>query len=642
MTDRKKTKIVTGMFLMLSLMLIGLASAQVEVTYPSSGLVSLNPYVPSYNIEFENQNMTETPDVSLTLSSGISSVVQLSASSVQDIASHKSVTISIISGATGGSYEGTLYWSDNGHPTSSGSVQISAVLPQVENTTTVKSDLIVFPTSKVVTVQQGSEKTQNILITVPSSYPRPVTIQSVDFNPGTETILFGDLNLGIVSPGSSIQIPIVFSGKDAQTGTYQTQLSIFATDSEGQVVLPSISLVLQVTAGVTPVTGNTFSTPPTCSLSATTLNLNNTYSFTCSGVVSNLVIDIPSSEYYIGKNVEVSSGLYRYDFAPIKYGETKFKADFKYNGASIFAPFNQDIRITSAGSLIAGTTLKFIFTPQLEQATGEEESYLIQVVDNKSGSLVTDPQVFIDAIQINTSSSYTFEYPFKTNKNYTIRAKASGYEDLVETISINPQKIEIRINPGSGDTSTMFNITTSVDNATITIKGNTYNGFYYGVLPGGSVEITAKKDGYKTEVINFTVNDKPRIVSFGGEFKKGIQQNFTLNKNATWTVYFKKNLEAQERSEFSKGVGGVIQFTPDKKGIYTIEADGINIGTYEITGFSFKDKWLGLSAWIWLVVGGIIVLFIIILAVRKKMRDDYYGGGHGQDDSGLSFNVGDN
>jgi len=41
------------------------------------------------------------------------------------------------------------------------------------------------------------------------------------------------------------------------------------------------------------------------------------------------------------------------------------------------------------------------------------------------------------------------------------------------------------------------------------------------------------KEGYKTEIINFTVDDRVRIVSFGGEFKKGIDQNFTLNINSS-------------------------------------------------------------------------------------------------------------
>jgi len=441
------------------------------------------------------------------------------------------------------------------------------------------------------------------------------------FNPGTEAILFGDLNLGQVAPGNSIQIPIVFSGIDAQTGTYQTQLSVFATDSEGQVALPTVSLTLQVTAGVTPITGDTFSTSPTCSLSATTMNLNNTYSFTCSGVVSNLQITIPSSNFYIGKNVEISSGIYRYDFIPVDYGETQFIAEFRYNGASIFQPFSQDIRISSAGSLVPGTSLKFVFTPKLDDATGDEEKFLIQLADNKTGSLVSGPIVLVNAVAVNKTGDYSFEFAFESNTDYEVRGKAPGYEDLVETINVKSQKIEIRINPGVGDSSTMFNITTSVDNATLTILDQNYIGNYYGVLPGGAVEIKAVKEGYKIEIINFTVDDRPRIIAFGSEFKKNVAQNFTLNKIGDWIIYHKNSLGATERTEYAKGSGDLIEFTPEKSGAYVIEVSGIHVGTYEIEGFSFTNKWGFLPAWAWLILGAILVLIIIVVIARKKFKE---------------------
>lgn len=619
MTDLKKKTIITGVFL-LSIFFLSLVSA--TITTPNQ--VSLNNENPSQSIEFVDLNSS----IALSLSSSISAYAELNFYTADP--TNRWVTISLKPNVPVGNYVGSINYFEGMTPVG---IYIE------ENETQIESDIIIFPTSKVVTVKQGSEKTQSIMITVPANYPRTINIQSVDFNPGTETILFGDLNLGQVAPGSSIQIPIVFSGIDAQTGSYFTQLSILATDSEGQVNLPTISLTLQVTAGVTPVTGDTFSTPPTCSLSATTLNLNNTYSFTCSGVVSNLDIDIPSSDYYVGKNVEVSGGIYRYDFMPTNYGEVEFKAEFKYNGASIFQPFKQDIRISSAGSLVPGTSLKFIFTPKLDQATGDEDTYLIQLADNKTGSLVSEPRIWINAIELNTSSSGTFQYSFEPNIDYEIRGKSPGYEDFVETINIKPQKIEIRISPGTGDTLTTFSINTSVDNATITIGGKDYYGIYVGSLPGGVNEIKAVKDGYKTEIINFTVDDRVRIVSVGGEFKKGIDQNFTLNTNSSWIVYLKGSMDDIEREEIARGTGNLISFLPDKKGVYVIEAEGMHIGTYEIPGFSFSNKWWIFPAWAWFLIFIPIVIIIIILGIRKKMRSSY--NQESQDGAGLSFNVGD-
>jgi len=627
---------------MLSLMLLSFASASIEITYPDPipSTISLNPFNPSQIIEFTNTNISEDLQLTFAISSNLQDIVTLSKTSLDvGVSPYKgSITLSIPEEGyeDGGSFNGFLTYTTS---LGTDSIPVSVVIGP-EESEEVESDLIVFPTSKVVTIKQGSEKTQNILISVPLNYPRTVTIQSVDFDQEKETILFGDLNLGQVAPGNSIQIPIVFSGIDAQTGSYQTGLIIFATDSEGQVALPKVSLTLQVTAGISPITGDTFSTPPTCSLSATTMNLNNTYSFTCSGVVSNLQITIPSSNFYVGKNVEVSSGIYRYDFIPIEYGETEFKAEFRYNGASIFQPFKQNIRISSAGSLIPGTSLKFIFTPKLDQATGDEEKYLIQLADNKTGSLVSSPRIWVNAIELNSSSSDTFQYAFEPNKDYEVRGKSPGYEDFVQTININPQKIEIRINPGVGDSSTMFNITTSVNNATLTILDQQYIGSYYGVLPGGIVELKAVKDGYKTEIINFTVDDRPKILAFGTEFKKNVAQNFTLNKIGDWIVYHKKSMDATERTEFVKGTGDLVEFTPDKAGSYVIEVEGIHVGTFEIEGFSFTNKWGFLPAWAWLIFGGILAIIILVVVLRKRAQGAYDTGQ--QDGAGLSvFNVGD-
>ncbi len=547
----------------------------------------------------------------------------------------KTITINFDSSAPIGNYDGLLYFSDDSSP-----ILLNMTVTK-SNTQSGDCQIEVFPESlSNIKISQGDTKTKSIKITVPSCYPSYVKVNGVSLATDEKPIQLGELSLGNIQPGSSLNIPIDINAEDVSTGQYSDTLQFSVYDSSGNKInVPTVDLGVYVTAGVTPVTGDTFSTPPTCSLSATTLNLNNTYSFTCSGLVSNLDIDIPSSDYYTGTKVEVSSSLYRYDFTPIKYGETQFVAEFKYKGASIFQPFRQDIRISSSGSLVAGTTLKFIFTPKLDEATGDEDKFLIQIVDNKTGSLVSDPRVWVNAIEINSSSD-TFEYAFSPNTNYEVRGKATGYEDLVQTINIKPQKINILISPGTGDTSTMFNITTSVENATLTILNQNYAGNYYGVLPGGTIEIKATKEGYKTEIINFTISDQPKIVSIGGEFKKNIDQNFTLNKNGSWVVYYKKSMDATERSEYAKGQGSLVTFKPEKNGDYVIEVDGIHVGTFEIPGFSFKNKWGFLPAWGWLLGGGIILLIIIVAIARKRAQGIYNASQ--SDGAGSSFNVGDN
>ncbi|MCX6748705.1 MAG: hypothetical protein NT076_03800 [Candidatus Pacearchaeota archaeon] len=636
MTDQKTISIVAGIFLMMFLSLSfasAVSSGSISVSFPDPAIVNLNPTNPTQIVEFLNGNLSEAPTVSLTLSANLGSVAQLSASSLV-VPSRNSITISIKSGAINGSYSGTL---DYSYPSGSGSIPVSIFIP----TTTPPvnpSDIIVFPTSKIITVQQGAEKTQNILISVPGSYPRTVTINAVNFNPGTDPISFGDLNLGQIPPGQSIQIPIVFSGKEAQTGTYQTDLSILATDSEGQIQLPKISLVLQVTQGVTPVDQTTFSTPPTCSLSATTLSLNQSYSFTCSNANSNIAIEPQYSDYFEGQKVQLpsGSGLYKYDFRPLRTGNTHFIAVFKYQGNPIFQAYDSEVRITSGGSVVSGTTMGFLFTPTLEMATGTQ-SVLIQIVDNKTGSLVDSPRLFINALEQN-SSSVTFSYNFLPDQDYELRAKANGYDDYVQTIKLSPKNIDVTISPSGGDVTTVFNISTSIANATLKINDLPVSNPYLGTLTPGLNKIEASKTGYITKSLNITVSNSITILSgpSAEEFKKGKNTTLTLNKNATsWVVWYLPKLDSTDRQNYATGVGNTISFIPKKSGVYTVEADGFTLTTYEAKGFSFTNKWWIFPVWAWLIIAiVVIILLVIIIAVAS-------GGGSNEDDtSGLSYQVG--
>jgi hypothetical protein len=609
-------KIKSILSILLLVLLISITSAVTVDTNP----IILSESITSVQLHFSDLT---TNNVSLGLSSNLDGYARLQFDYVNINEAYARVYLDNIPSTN---ISGFLFF---------GSQDVPLNIISSQATPVATSSIIIFPTSKIVTLQQGITKTQSITVTVPSNYPRPVTFHSVDFNPEIEAITLGDLNLGQVSPGNSISIPIVFHGEDAQTGTYSTQLSIYATDEVvGQLSIPTVSITLQITTGVSPVTTETFSTAPTCTLSATTMNTNNTYYFTCTGVVSNLDIDIPSSDYYVGKSVDITSSLYTYSFMPIKYGTTSFIAEFKYNGASIFAPFKQNIILTSAGSIISGTNLRIVLTPTLEDSVDGKEFYIIQVVDNISGSLVENPKLFIDAVEINSTSSYSFRYAFIPSQNYTIRARSTGYEDMVQYSVLDFNSIEITASPTTGDISTLFNITTSVQNATIYIQNKSYVNNYYGVLPGGVLEIRAEKEGYKTKIINFTVDDRIKIISFGAEFKKGVSQNFTLSGSGNWVVYYKKDLSQTDRSELIKGVGNLVAFTPKKTGAYVIEVDGAHVGTFSIDGFSFSNKWWFMPAWVWLLIAFFIIL--IILFSRKSRTPDKGGG------AGFDMHVGNN
>lgn len=469
------------------------------------------------------------------------------------------------------------------------------------------SGIYVFPTGKVLTVQQGIEKTQTILVNVPTTYPRVVTVQSVDFNPGTENIKFGDLNLGQIQPGQSLSIPIVFSGIDAQVGTYQTNLKIFALDSVGQIKLPDISLTLQVTAGISPTVNN--SSPPICSLTTSTFSFNQTYSLTCSNVNNNIEISVPYSPYFLGKSVTIVSGVYTYTFQPIKTGQTTFLATFSNNGGTIFSPFSQTVNIISGG-YTSGSKLRVIYTPSLDTITGNQ-TVIMQLVENNSNSLVSNSQIQVNSIEAVNISSSSFSYNFLPNINYTVRGISPGYDDIVQNVFIQPKNIILTVNPSSGDSETWFNITSDI-NCTLYINGNKVTNPYEGYLSNGNNTLECFKEGYLTVTKNISVEEGLQIY-YTGEFKKGVIQTFTFNKNVTVSVDYQKDTNSEIINKIPQVVSNKISFEPDKIGIWRINY-GDKVQTYTIDGFDWNFK-IWKFAWYWWALGIIFIIFIF-----TKMR----------------------
>lgn len=611
MTDQKRI----GVWILL-FFLFGVFQVYASVTTDTIA-VFLTPSITTKIVQFENTNLSESQTLSLSLSTSLVSAVSISSNSIQ-VPHYGSVTLSIKSNATSGSHTGSLDYTYIG---GSGSIPVSAYVEEEE---IYESDLMIFPTSKIINVQQGTEKTQNILVTVPLNYGKIVNIQSVDFNPGTDTIRFGDLNLGQVQPGNSVSIPIVFSGVDAQTGSYQTDLNIFATDEDGQIKLPKISLTLYVTAGVSPVTEDTFSSPPTCTLSSTTINLNQTYSFTCNSV-NNINVEPDYNEYLIGKSVDVTTGVYKYEFQAIKYGTTMFQAIFKYKGSPVFGAFSQELRITSAGGQVPGTDLKFLFTPSLE-SLGENESVIIQIIDNKTGSLVLNPRLWINAREV-IGEGETFEFSFEAEKDYELRGKSEGYEDLLKIIKISPKTIKLLISPERGTSETMFNITANSTEIKFYLNDVEIANPFYGQIPVGVNVFTAKGSGYKEEKINITVEDIIRIINGPIEFKKGKEQVIFLSQNMSYTITYQKKL-GEQKKDFYSGNGDRVVFTPDKAGIYNVESEGRVLGSYEAKGFSLTKKYFGIQSWLWLII--LILVVFLIIVISKK-------GGTGDKESNIGF-----
>lgn len=522
----------------------------------------------------------------------------------------KNFQISLNPPTTPGSYNSYIFFNDGLN------IPINITIP---SNTPQTGDLIVFPTSKVVTVQQGYEKTQNILITVPSNYPESVTIQSVDFNPGTETILFGDLNLGQIAPGQSVSIPIIFSGIDAQVGTYSTSLSVFAIGSSGQISIPNVNLQLQVTAGVSPVTNGTFSTRPSCSLTATTLNLNETQTFTCSNVVNNLKVSVKSNEYLEGLSADLASGIYTYRFRPIKFGVTDFVADFTYQESAIFIPFRAEVIISSSGSANYDKSLKLAYDKEIQNIKAGEE-VIVQIVDNVSNSLVDNPELYINSRQINNTGK-SFYFTFDSGVDYEIRAISQGYNDYVGTFRLEEQEINLFITPEKLEyyVNEEINVTVRPNNVSLKLDGTI-------VFPGkvilgkiGNMTLLVEKEGYETMQYNFSVINLVSYTQMTPELKKwgkNVAVDLLLEQEANWEVFFQewdaKNNYYKTGKTIASGSGDEVSFKIPEEGMIIIKTEGQSIIEQNLVT---EGGWSKFKAWFTnhLLLGIVLVILTIVI-----------------------------
>jgi hypothetical protein len=245
-------------------------------------------------------------------------------------------------------------------------------------------------------------------------------------------------------------------------------------------------------------------------------------------------------------------------------------------------------------------------------------------VDNTSGSLVSNPKLLIDAKAVNESND-AFSVFLEVRKQYEFRGRADGYDDLVQTVKFDPKTITLSISPLAGDVNTKFNITTDVPNSTLTVVGLAYNNNYYGTLSAGLNQIKVSKDGYDDAFLNITVEDSVRVLNNPLDFKRGKEFKLALNKNVSLLrVLYQKDTTKPSEEYFNGGAGITFTFTPKKTGLYYVEADGRDIASYQITGFSFYNKWWFMPAWGW-ILGFVVLFFIIVAFVRGGSEPTHTG-----------------
>ena len=295
-------------------------------------LVSASSCSPS-SLSFQSgQSTTQTiscvgggTDINNTISiTKVGDYFSINANSINST-QQKTITITFTPPTTIGNFFGAIIFGDN--------LTVPITLNILQQSTT-GCEIDIFPlTLNNIKLAQGDKKIRNIQLTLPACYQGYINVQGVSLQTDSKPLQLGEISLGRIQPGNYINIPIdMDSSNNVPTGSYSDVLSFLLYNSTGsKVIVPTVSLSVMVTSGISPLSNFSLTELPTCSLDAVELSINNSYKLTCTVPNPNINIQ-PVVDYKFIKGISVSetSSQYIYEFKPIIQGSTKIIANFLY------------------------------------------------------------------------------------------------------------------------------------------------------------------------------------------------------------------------------------------------------------------------------------------------------------------------
>ncbi len=434
----------------------------------------------------------------------------------------------------------------------------------------------------------------------------------------------------IVSDGVNLEINT--NGLNSQTYSSTLKVNAFSKTFE-------IPFVIIVTSGNSQQGNVSVNNLPTCSLNSITLNLNQTYSLTCSNLQTDISI-VPSvdNNYIKGVGLSPSTSQYVWNFVGKKVGITNVSACFNYLGASMGDCFTQAVQITNSGTALLGSTsLDFVFyqngnSVNLENLKSVET--VINVVDNSTRNLISSYELLLNGVLVNNTLT------LETSKNYELRAKSFGYSDKLVSFNVSSAQLTLSIFPNKdiylvGD---LVNLSSNIENVTFLVDNEIVSSPYTFVSQGTAV-LRAEKEGYIYSERNITVNP---VVTYSSLFSNGKAVNsadlkrnskviMKLTEDSIWNVYFSEEYKEENTKKYKSpvilesGVGSEVSFDTKGYGVYEIKAKkDISANEYLVLNslitskqLDLKEIWANYWGWI-LSVGALLIAVIIILFVVKS------------------------
>lgn len=448
----------------------------------------------------------------------------------------------------------------------------------------------------------------------------------------------------IVSDGVNLEINT--GGLNSQTYSSTLKVNAFSKTFE-------IPFVIIVTSGNSQQGNVSVNNLPTCSLNSITLNLNQTYSLTCSNLQTDIsIVPLVDNNYIKGVGLSPSTSQYVWNFVGKKVGITNVTACFNYLGSSMGDCFTQQVQITNSGSTILGsTTLDLIFyqggnSVSLEKLKSLET--VINVVDNSTRNLVSSYELLLNGVQVNNTLN------LETSKIYELRAKSFGYDDKLITFNVSSANLEVYLNPNKDSyfVGDIVNFTSNIENVTFLVNGEIVASPYT-FFSQGNNSIKAEKEGYLSEEINVSVNPVISLSSIfsngntinAGELKTKSKVIIKLSEESIWSAYFSEEYKENNEKKYkapillTNGVGSEVNFETKGYGYYEVKAKkDISSKEYSVLNTLVTSRPLELKElwdkyWVWIIsVGALLIAVIIGFAIMSgknktvKPTGLFYGG----------------
>jgi hypothetical protein len=421
--------------------------------------------------------------------------------------------------------------------------------------------------------------------------------------------------------GDTFNVPIKIDISDLDIGNYVVQLMVTG-DYNDTLITSTIKYIVTVTGTSSQYQNNSQITPPIFDSLPSTMNINQSYVITARGLSPGMTIKVEPNQYIYGEYVEYGNdATWRYHLHPTQLGVTNLVIYAEYYGSQIGSPINQTVNILPVGAVNSSTYLKFRFFPELNEAQ-DNSTVRILLADNVTGNIVDGIVYLNGALLEKVNGSYQFI--LRNGQQYTLNGLSTGYHSIEQIININPQSIIITISPANPKKGDTISITTNPSNASITIEGKSVQNGTYLLESEGTILIIASNPGYQTTEYNLTVTPKLGLILYPnvkdsdkdtiGELKSGESYTFGLDEppqDSFQIVHI--DTDTNEQTIIANTTDKTITFTPTEQGTYSVEADGIVLGTYEIEPFNLLEKW-----WFWTIIGILVVVVIAFFVIRRR------------------------